>query len=388
MLGQVATLRAGDADPGAAPGGHRRRRRRCWSRLGESRRRSWRRSATDIAIVGIASVLPRQTTRQYWQNILDKVGDHRDPFAPLGLAPLFRRRPHRQDQIYSSGAAFSTTWRSIRCAMACRRIDHVGRPVIDGAPGSRGERGRGLSREAFDRERASVIVGASGVGDVGSQYGMRSELPRFPGVARRRGRPAASGPGTVRRHPDQRHRRPDRQPAPISGVNFTTDAACLVAGGDLPRPPGSPPDQRPSSRQRRHGTGALRLPLLQPRRRRCRRAACSTFGASGDGIVISKASPWWRSNARRCRARRGQDLRRDQGVGGGATAMPRLTTSLPRISYRAMRRAYAMARFGQAASAYSRSSTGTVAGDSASAEHDRADPGKNGVVPRQPPSAR
>ena len=37
----------------------------------------------------------------------------------------------------------------------------------------------GYDRRPFDRERASVIVGASGgTGDVGSQYGLRSELPR------------------------------------------------------------------------------------------------------------------------------------------------------------------------------------------------------------------
>src|SRR6185437_1012327 len=38
------------------------------------------------------------------------------------------------------------------------------------------------SNRDYDRERASIILGASGgAGDVGAQYAVRSELPRFTG---------------------------------------------------------------------------------------------------------------------------------------------------------------------------------------------------------------
>ena len=41
----------------------------------------------------------------------------------------------------------------------------------------------GYDKKWFDRERASVIIGAGGgAGDVGVQYGLRSELPRFSGA--------------------------------------------------------------------------------------------------------------------------------------------------------------------------------------------------------------
>ena len=40
----------------------------------------------------------------------------------------------------------------------------------------------GYSDKYFDRERTSVVIGASGgTGDVGLQYGLRAELPRFTG---------------------------------------------------------------------------------------------------------------------------------------------------------------------------------------------------------------
>ena len=55
----------------------------------------------DIAIVGIASVAAEgeQRPREYWaEHPRQGRRDHRDPVAPLGLAALLRRRPHRQGQ--------------------------------------------------------------------------------------------------------------------------------------------------------------------------------------------------------------------------------------------------------------------------------------------------
>ena len=87
----------------------------------------------------------------------------------------------------------------------------------------------GYGERAFDRERASVIVGASGgTGDVGSQYGLRAELPRFSGEL-----PAE----VAERLPEWTEdsfagillnviagRIANR--LNFGGVNFTTDAAC------------------------------------------------------------------------------------------------------------------------------------------------------------------
>ena len=253
----------------------------------------------------------------------------------------------------------------MRYGMPPKSID-VGRP--DAAHDARGRAAArsttpAIDEQAFDRERASVIVGASGgTGDVGSQYGLRSELPRFNGdAAGRRGRPAARvDRGLLRRHPAQRHRRAGRQPVQLRRRQLHRRRGLrLVAGGGLPgRPRAGRRDAATSSSpaastrcRARSATSA------SARRRRCRRAAAAAPSTpSADGIVISEGIAM-------VALKRLADAERDgdriyaviKGVGGGSDGNAKgLTAPLPAGQLRAMRRAYARPASGRRASACSR----------------------------------
>ena len=157
----------------------------------------------------------------------------------------------------------------------------------------------------------------------------------------------------------------------FGGVNFTVDAACasslaavyqgvteLVAGrSDFVIAGGVDTVQGPFGYLCFSKTQAL-----SPRGR------CSTFDASGDGIVISEGIAM-------VALKRLADAERDgdriyaviKGVGGGSDGNAKgLTAPLPAGQLRALRRAYEMAGFGPASvGLFEAHGTGTVAGDSA-----------------------
>jgi len=130
-------------------------------------------------------VLPRRIPRATIGKIsVQSECDHGNPVASLGLAHVLRRDRDAKDKIYSKWVDFSTTWPSTPRSTECRR--NRSRPSIHAAHGLevayRTLVDTGYHAKPFDRERASVIIGASGgIGDVGMQYGLRSELPRFVG---------------------------------------------------------------------------------------------------------------------------------------------------------------------------------------------------------------
>ena len=351
----------------------------------------------DIAIVGIASVLPKaNTTREYWQNILDKVDAITEiPSHRWDWRLYFDADRTAKDKIYSKWGGFldDMAFDPMRYGMPPKSITsvdpmqlmalEVARQTIEDA---------GYHEKAFDRERASVIVGASGgTGDVGSQYGLRSELPRFSGAL-----PA-----------DVADRLPEwtedsfagillnviagrvANRLNFGGVNFTVDAACasslaaiyqgvteLVAGrSDFVIAGGVDTVQGPFGYLCFSKTQAL-----SPRGR------CSTFDTSGDGIVISEGIAM-------VALKRLADAERDgdriyaviKGVGGGSDGNAKgLTAPLPAGQLRAMRRAYEMAGFGPASvGLFEAHGTGTVAGDSAELQSTTELIGKDGVAPRQ-----
>ena len=400
MLGQVATLRSRvTRDRGAAPRRDRRRRRAAARSASPSRwcRRVAVDAPADIAIVGIASVLPKaNTTREYWQNILDKVDAITEiPSHRWDWRLYFDADRTAKDKIYSKWGGFldDMAFDPMRYGMPPKSITsvdpmqlmalEVARQTIEDA---------GYHEKAFDRERASVIVGASGgTGDVGSQYGLRSELPRFSGAL-----PAE----VAERLPEWTEdsfagillnviagRVANR--LNFGGVNFTIDAACasslaavyqgvteLVAGrSDFVVAGGVDTVQGPFGYLCFSKTQAL-----SPRGR------CSTFDASGDGIVISEGIAM-------VALKRLADAERDgdriyaviKGVGGGSDGNAKgLTAPLPAGQLRAMRRAYEMAGFGPASvGLFEAHGTGTVAGDSAELQSTTELIGKDGVAPRQ-----
>ena len=336
----------------------------------------------NIAIVGLASVLPKSnTTAEYWENILGKVdGITEIPSHRWDWRLYFDADRNARDKIYSKWGGFldDMAFDPMRYGMPPKSIEAVDPMQLMALEVARRTLAdAGYDQKPFDRERASVIIGASGgTGDVGSQYGLRSELPRFQGDL-----PAAVADRLPEWTEDSfagillnviAGRIANR--LNFGGVNFTTDAACasslaaiyqgvseLVAGrSDIVIAGGVDTVQGPFGYLCFSKTQAL-----SPRGR------CNTFDASGDGIVISEGIAM-------VALKRLADAERDgdrvyaviKGVGGSSDGNAKgMTAPLPAGQLRAMRRAYAMAGFGPSTvGLFEAHGTGTVAGDTAELE--------------------
>ncbi|BAL96452.1 type I polyketide synthase [Rubrivivax gelatinosus] len=336
----------------------------------------------DIAIVGLATLLPKaDSLAAYWDNILAKVDAITEiPPHRWDWRLYYDSDRHAPDKIYSKWGGFidDLVFDPTRYGMPPKSIEAVDPMQLMALEVARRTLAdAGYDRKPFDRERASVIVGASGgTGDVGSQYGLRSELPRFSGQL-----PAE----VAERLPEWTEdsfagillnviagRIANR--LNFGGVNFTTDAACasslaavyqgvteLAAGrSDIVIAGGVDTVQGPFGYLCFSKTQAL-----SPRGR------CNTFDASGDGIVISEGIAM-------VALKRLADAERDgdriyaviKGVGGSSDGNAKgLTAPLPAGQLRAMRRAYQMAGFGPSTvGLFEAHGTGTVAGDTAELE--------------------
>ncbi len=385
MLGQVATLRD---EVTAIADLHAQVSTGAATLLAERRAAQAQETApaaarpADIAIVGIASLLPKaNSTRAYWQNILAKVDAITEiPSHRWDWRLYFDADRQAKDKIYSKWGGFldDLAFDPTKYGMPPKSLESVDPMQLMALEVARRTLAdAGYDQRPFDRERASVIVGASGgTGDVGSQYGLRSELPRFSGQL-----PAE----VAERLPEWTEdsfagillnviagRIANR--LNFGGVNFTTDAACasslaavyqgvteLVAGrSDIVIAGGVDTVQGPFGYLCFSKTQAL-----SPRGR------CNTFDASGDGIVISEGLAM-------VALKRLADAERDgdrvyaviKGVGGSSDGNAKgMTAPLPAGQLRAMRRAYAMAGFGPSTvGLFEAHGTGTVAGDTAELE--------------------
>jgi 3-oxoacyl-(acyl-carrier-protein) synthase len=384
MLGQVATLRVEVTD---IPSLHRQVTEDAAAllaaRLGERLPvRPVSEKPVNIAIVGMASVLPKaNSSREYWENILDKVDAITEiPAHRWDWRLYYDEDRTAKDKIYSKWGGFldDMAFDPTRYGMPPKSIasvDPMQLMALEVAQRTLADAGY-VDRD-FDRERASIIIGASGgAGDVGTQYGLRAELPRFQGALPK----------------DVADRLPEwtedtfagilinviagriANRLNLGGVNFTTDAACasslaaiyqgvseLVSGrSDFVIAGGVDTVQGPFGYLCFSKTQAL-----SPRGR------CSTFDASGDGIVISEGIAM-------VALKRLEDAERDgdriysviKGVGGSSDGNAKgLTAPLPAGQLRAMRRAYRQAGFGpDTVELFEAHGTGTVAGDTAELE--------------------
>jgi 3-oxoacyl-(acyl-carrier-protein) synthase/NAD(P)H-dependent flavin oxidoreductase YrpB (nitropropane dioxygenase family) len=339
----------------------------------------------DIAIVGIGCVLPRASSpREFWENIVERVDAITEvPRHRWDWRLYFDADRHARDKIYSKWGGFldDLPFDPTRYGMPPKSIESVDpmqlmalevafRTLVDA--GYAGDLPRPLNRE-----RAAVILGASGgTGDLGSQYGLRAELPRFAG----------SLPEEVaRRLPEWTEdsfagillnviagRIANR--LNFGGVNYTTDAACgsslaavyqavseLTAGrADFVLAGGVDTVQGPFGYLCFSKTQAL-----SPRGR------CATFDSEGDGIAIAEGIAM-------VALKRLADAERDgdriyaviKGAGGSSDGNAKgLTAPLPAGQLRAMRRAYAQAGYGpHTVGLFEAHGTGTVAGDTAELE--------------------
>ena len=254
-----------------------------------------------------------------WGGFLDDV-----PFDPLkyGIPPSACRRSIR------SSCSRSRSW--IR---RCGDAGYTDRP--------------------FDRERTSVILGASGgVGDLGFRYGIRAGLPMLSRPASPEQTLDASLPewtedsfagvllnvaaGRVANRFD------------LGGLNFTVDAACAsslaavyVAARELET--GS---QRHGDRRRhRHRQQPVRLLCFSKAQALSPTGRCRTFDDAADGIAISEG---WSSLV----LKRLEDAERDgdriyaviQAVAGSSDGRGKgLTAPRPEGQMRVLERAYAAA---------------------------------------------
>ena len=384
MLGQVATLRAQITDIatlhdevtlGAADliESHA---------SGDTDDRPAPEKPVNIAIIGMASLLPKaNSTREYWENIIHKVnGITEIPAHRWDWRLYFDQDRHQEDKIYSKWGGFldDLAFDPTHYGMPPKSVPFVDPMQLMALEiASRALEDAGYAERPFDRDKASVILGASGgAGDVGMQYGLRAELPRFKGdlpddIAGRlpewtedtfAGILMNVVAGRIANRLN------------FGGVNFTTDAACasslsaiyqgiseLVAGrSHLVLAGGVDTVQGPFGYLCFSKTQAL-----SPRGR------CNTFDAAGDGIVISEGIAM-------IAIKRLADAERDgdriyaviKGAGGSSDGRAKgLAAPLPAGQLRAMRRAYRQAGFTpDTVGLFEAHGTGTVAGDTAELE--------------------
>ncbi|MFY9509592.1 MAG: beta-ketoacyl synthase N-terminal-like domain-containing protein, partial [Rubrivivax sp.] len=336
----------------------------------------------DIAIIGLGCVLPKsRDLRDYWENILARVDAITEiPSHRWDWRLYFDADRQAKDKIYSKWGGFldDLVFDPTEYGMPPKSIESVDPMQMMGLEVARRTLvDAGYGSKPFDREHASVIIGASGgAGDYGLQYGLRSELPRFNGelpaeVAERlpewtEDSFAGILPNVVSGRIANRLN--------FGGINLAVDAACasslaavyqgvteLVAGR--------------SSFVIAGGVDTVQGPFgylcfsktqaLSPRGR------CHTFDAAGDGIVISEGLAM-------VAMKRLADAERDgdriyaviKGVGASSDGKAKgLTAPLPAGQLRAMRRAYEMAGFGPSSvGLFEAHGTGTVVGDTAELE--------------------
>ncbi len=385
MLGQVAILRKQVTD---IPSLHRevteRAHRLLMKRAEELTQADDRpvEKPVDIAIIGIAVWLPKaKTTQDYWENILGKVNAITEiPPHRWDWRLYYDENRQAKDKVYSRWGGFvddlvfdPTRYgippKSIEAVdpMQLMALEVVRRTLIDA----------GYEQREFDRLRTSVIIGASGgVGDVGMQYGLRTELPRFQGIL-----PDA----VAKRLPEWTEDTfagilPNVTAGRIAnrfnfgGVNFTTDAACASSLAAIYQGITELATGR-SAMVISGGVDTVQGPFgymcfsktqaLSPQGR------CNTFDSSADGIVISEGIAM-------IAMKRLKDAERDgdriyaviKGVGASSDGRAKgLTAPEPAGQLLAMRRAYEVAGFGpHTVELYEAHGTGTVAGDTAELE--------------------
>jgi len=335
----------------------------------------------DIAIVGIASVMPKSTvSRKFWENILLKVDAISEiPPHRWDWRLYFDKDRHARDKIYSrwggfmEDMVFDPTKYGIP-PKSIETVDPMQLMALDVARQSMED--AGYMDRPFDRETASVIIGNSGSGDVGIQYGLRAEMPRFTG-----GLPESA----AQRLPEWSEdtfagilsnvvagRIANR--LNLGGTNYSIDAACASSMAAVCHGVNELSSGR-SSLVIAGGVDTVQSPFsylcfsktqaLSPRGR------CDVFDTASDGIVLSEGIAM-------VVLKRLEDAERDgdriyaviKGVGSSSDGRAMgLTAPLPEGQLLCMRRAYEQAGFTpDTIGMFEAHGTGTAAGDTAELE--------------------
>ncbi|MDB5986698.1 MAG: putative modular polyketide synthase [Nevskia sp.] len=140
---------------------------------------------TDIAIIGLGTLLPQASNAEkYWENIIDQVCTITEvPKDRWDWKLYFDADRNARDKVYSRWGGFLD---EIAFDPISYGIPPKSMKVIDPMQlltlevTRRALADAGYANGDFDRENTSIILGASGgLGDLGTQYAVRSELPRF-----------------------------------------------------------------------------------------------------------------------------------------------------------------------------------------------------------------
>ncbi|MGQ0620035.1 MAG: SDR family NAD(P)-dependent oxidoreductase [Panacagrimonas sp.] len=186
MIGQVATLRDRvlsvealhlDVTAGAQS--------LLEARIADRVMRAEEAKPSDIAIVGIGVTLPKaDNADDYWQLIVSKTSVIREAPKDRWDPELFYdANPKARDKVYSKWGGFldEIPFDPMRFGIppkSMKSIDTLQLLTLETAARTLAD--AGYSDGHFDRENTSVILGAGGgAGDLGVQYSMRAELPRF-----------------------------------------------------------------------------------------------------------------------------------------------------------------------------------------------------------------
>ncbi|MBA4287091.1 MAG: hypothetical protein C0434_16355 [Xanthomonadaceae bacterium] len=186
MIGQIATMRDGVVTLDAL---HREVTVGGMAMLqavvGAKAARKQEAKPADIAIVGVGTLLPKATlAEKYWENILDQV-------CVIGEVPkdrwdwkmYFDADRRARDKVYSRWGGFldEVAFDPISYGIppkSMKSIDPMQLLTLEVARRALADAGMGDGD--YDRENTSVILGAGGgLGDLGTQYAVRAELPRF-----------------------------------------------------------------------------------------------------------------------------------------------------------------------------------------------------------------
>ncbi|MDP9142156.1 MAG: acyltransferase domain-containing protein, partial [Pseudomonadota bacterium] len=140
---------------------------------------------SDIAIIGIGVTLPRANTPDdYWELILKQISVIREaPKQRWDSELIYDADPKARDKVYSKWGGFldEIAFDPLKFGIppkSMKSIDPLQLLTLETAARTLAD--AGYADGQFDRERASVILGAGGgAGDLGQQYAMRAELPRF-----------------------------------------------------------------------------------------------------------------------------------------------------------------------------------------------------------------
>ena len=141
-------------------------------------------SPSDVAVVGIGMVLPGAgDADSFWHNVVEKVSIIREvPRERWDWRLYFDPDMNARDKVYSKWGGFldEITFDPLRFGIPPRSMKSIDpMQLLSLECTARALDDAGFDDD-FDRENTSVILGAGGgVGDLGMQYGVRAELPRF-----------------------------------------------------------------------------------------------------------------------------------------------------------------------------------------------------------------